>query len=217
MAMMPKRTTPEAIFHQFADTYASRHSNQDQYLEAIQSFCAPLVNTAAPVLLELGCGPGNLSAYLLRVLPHARLTGIDVAPGMIDIAKNAVPGAQFIVADVRDASTWPGVIHGLVAGFVTPYLSPAETQHLIHLASERMPAGAMIYLATMDAPETQLIEVPTSTGEYYALLTFYAASDLKSWLNSAGFHIRQEWTFEQEKSYVPGSVDLLIVAEKMVA
>lgn len=214
---MPKRTTPEAIFHRFADTYASRHSNQDKYLEAIQSFCAPLVNTAAPVLLELGCGPGNLSAYLLRALPNARLTGIDVAPGMIDIATNAVPDARFMVADVRDASKWPTTVHGLVAGFVTPYLSPAETHQLITDASARMPEGAMIYLTTMDAPVTQQIEVPTSTGEFYALLTFYAASDLKSWLNSAGFYIRQEWTFEQEKSYVPGSVDILIVAEKMGA
>jgi predicted TPR repeat methyltransferase len=213
--MPPKKTSPEIIFHEFAGTYAGRHHNQDQYLEAIHCFCKPFASTEAPVLLELGCGPGNLSAYLLRTLPQAQLTGIDVAPGMIALATEALPQARFLVADVRDTSLWPEQIHGLVAAFVTPYLNPDETRQLIRAAGAKIPVGGMLYLSTMDAYETQMIQVPVSTNEYYADLCFYAASDLKTWFMESGFQVIQEWTFEQEKSYVPGSVDLLMVAEKI--
>ncbi|WP_257350205.1 malonyl-ACP O-methyltransferase BioC [Pseudalkalibacillus decolorationis] len=38
-------------------------------------------------ILEIGCGSGYLTRILCEVFPHATITAIDLAPGMIEVAK----------------------------------------------------------------------------------------------------------------------------------
>jgi trans-aconitate 2-methyltransferase len=83
-------------------------------------------------VVDLGCGPGNLTALLARRWPAAEVVGVDNSPEMIEAARAlALPGVSFQLGDVRD---WrpegaPDVItcnavlqwlpghHGLVAGW----------------------------------------------------------------------------------------------------
>jgi SAM-dependent methyltransferase len=51
-------------------------------------------------VLELGCGAGDLSLQLLR--RGARVTALDVSPGMVEIARQRAPGARFLVARAED-------------------------------------------------------------------------------------------------------------------
>lgn len=53
-------------------------------------------------VVDLGCGPGNLTAMLRRRWPHAAVWGVDSSPDMIAEARRAVPGVEFIEADLRD-------------------------------------------------------------------------------------------------------------------
>lgn len=50
-------------------------------------------------ILDIGCGPGNSTAELLKRFPNAQITGIDYSGAMIERAKNECPGAEFIVCD----------------------------------------------------------------------------------------------------------------------
>jgi trans-aconitate 2-methyltransferase len=52
-------------------------------------------------VVDLGCGPGNLTAALAERWPQARVTGFDSSPEMIDAATSAgYPGVTFARADV---------------------------------------------------------------------------------------------------------------------
>jgi len=62
-------------------------------------FAAQLPHAAR--VTDIACGPGNVSAYLLRHRPDLSLTGVDLAPKMIDIARHRVPAGQFFVGDCR--------------------------------------------------------------------------------------------------------------------
>lgn len=53
-------------------------------------------------VVDLGCGPGNLTALLAARWPDADVVGLDSSPQMIDAARRAVPGIEFDVADLRD-------------------------------------------------------------------------------------------------------------------
>ena len=66
-----------------------------------------LIELAAPRpgmrVLDLACGPGNLSRRLAPlVAPGGEVVGIDLAPGMIELARNAgLANARFEVMDME--------------------------------------------------------------------------------------------------------------------
>jgi trans-aconitate 2-methyltransferase len=53
-------------------------------------------------VVDLGCGPGNLTALLAARWPAARITGLDSSPEMIETARASVPGIAFETRDLRE-------------------------------------------------------------------------------------------------------------------
>jgi len=64
------------------------------------------VGTATPsTVVDLGCGPGNLTTLLRDRWPDADIRGVDSSPEMIEKARVADPTITFEVADLR---AWAG-------------------------------------------------------------------------------------------------------------
>src|SRR4029453_6764360 len=94
--------------------------NPDTYLEFADERSRPFVdllsrlNAADPkVVIDLGCGPGNLTASLADRWPGAQVLGLDSSPEMITrAAEFAGPRVKFAVQDIRDwrPETAPDVI-----------------------------------------------------------------------------------------------------------
>jgi SAM-dependent methyltransferase len=62
-----------------------------------------------PLIIDLGCGPGSLSARLLDRLPEATIVAVDADPVMLALAKAAHgdrPGLRVVAADLRHPG-WP--------------------------------------------------------------------------------------------------------------
>jgi len=58
-----------------------------------------------PLIIDLGCGTGLLSAKLLQRYPAASLVGIDLATGMVEHCRRHLgtnPRARFVTGDVED-------------------------------------------------------------------------------------------------------------------
>lgn len=53
-------------------------------------------------VVDLGCGPGNLTALLAERWPDAEVLGLDSSPEMIAAARSTAPGVAFEVDDLRD-------------------------------------------------------------------------------------------------------------------
>jgi trans-aconitate 2-methyltransferase len=51
-------------------------------------------------IVDLGCGPGNVATLLLQRWPAAKLTGVDQSVEMLALARQALPQAQWIEADI---------------------------------------------------------------------------------------------------------------------
>jgi SAM-dependent methyltransferase len=66
------------------------------YIEALDR-----VPSAARAL-DVGTGTGRGAQAILDRFPDAEVTGIDVAPGMVEEARQRVPGASFQVGDAAD-------------------------------------------------------------------------------------------------------------------
>ncbi|HZD58955.1 MAG TPA: methyltransferase domain-containing protein, partial [Anaerolineae bacterium] len=56
-------------------------------------------------ILEIGCGTGLLTGLLANAFPHARITALDIAPEMINIARQNLISYEtitYVVADGED-------------------------------------------------------------------------------------------------------------------
>jgi trans-aconitate 2-methyltransferase len=73
-------------------------------------------------VVDLGCGPGNLTALAAGRWPKARVVGLDSSAPMIDKARASIKGVDFAVADLRD---W---VDSVVPGSVDVLLSNATFQ-----------------------------------------------------------------------------------------
>ncbi len=58
--------------------------------------------TAPEEVVDLGCGPGNITEYLRKRWPGARLTGVDNSPDMLAEAAGAYPDTAWVTADLHD-------------------------------------------------------------------------------------------------------------------
>ncbi|HWC80794.1 MAG TPA: class I SAM-dependent methyltransferase [Pseudonocardiaceae bacterium] len=87
-----------------------------------------VADTAAPVVLDLGCGPGSLSGRLARRLPEARIIGVDADPLLLALAATHYRGAvEFVDADLS-TSDWiarvPDRVDAVVSTTALHWLDP---------------------------------------------------------------------------------------------
>ncbi|MET8573345.1 class I SAM-dependent methyltransferase [Streptomyces sp. NPDC005012] len=59
-----------------------------------------------PLLLDLGCGPGSLSARLAERLPHAEIVAVDMDPFLLELGRTHRPDAARYVDAVMGAAGW---------------------------------------------------------------------------------------------------------------
>jgi len=61
------------------------------------------VGTEAPAtVVDLGCGPGNMTRLLADRWPHAAVTGVDSSARMIEQARAEQPDLTWVESDLRD-------------------------------------------------------------------------------------------------------------------
>ena len=80
----------------------------DRYLTYADERGRPFVELLARVraeaprtVVDLGCGPGNLTRLLKQRWPNAEVTGLDSSPAMVDTARRNDDGVRYEVGDVR--------------------------------------------------------------------------------------------------------------------
>jgi 2-polyprenyl-3-methyl-5-hydroxy-6-metoxy-1,4-benzoquinol methylase len=137
------------IFNKLADLYQQKFMNVDLYNESLDFFCEQIKNDHATIL-ELACGPGNLTKYILDKRPGLLVLGTDMAPNMLALARINNPSARFEVMDCREVSAIHQHFDGVVIGFVVPYLAMADTVKLIEDASLLLNDGGLLYLSAIE-------------------------------------------------------------------
>ncbi|MGI5128656.1 class I SAM-dependent methyltransferase [Pseudonocardia sp. CA-107938] len=73
---------------------------------------------------DIGCGTGRLTPFLAAHGLAPR--GVDLSPGMIDVARREHPGVPFEVADVRALPFPDASLAGVVCWYSLMYLPPAQ-------------------------------------------------------------------------------------------
>lgn len=88
-------------YNKIADAYASAFSFElaQKPLDLLLLDAFARAHPEGELLLELGCGPGQVAAYLAG-LGVGRIVATDISPEMIRVAKEVHPHLQFETADM---------------------------------------------------------------------------------------------------------------------
>ena len=105
-------------------------------------------------ILDVACGPANVSVYLKKQLPAIHITGIDLATEMISRAKENIPDGNFQVMDIREVSQLNKIFDVIVLGFCIPYLNDEETIELLKDCRQLTLSDGYIYLSYIHADST---------------------------------------------------------------
>lgn len=108
-------------------------------------------DAAAPIVLDIGCGPGSLISRLAHRLPHAVLLGVDVDPLLLALGRSRYGHRiHFIDADVT-AADWTHalrpvqMIDAAVSTTALHWVPPAQLANLYaDLAALLRPGGVLV-------------------------------------------------------------------------
>ncbi len=201
-------------YNQAAKQYQDKFMDMNLYNDSYDKFCNLVVGKNAQVF-EIACGPGNITRYLLSRRPDFKILGIDLSPGMVELAKVNIPTADFLLMDCRDISSINKKFDAIMCGFCLPYLSREESAKLIADASELLNPSGIIYLSTMEGDyDKSGFEKPSFSNQSKIFVHYHQANFLTKALADSGFTIidiqRQEYP-EQDGTI---TTDMIFLAQK---
>lgn len=113
-------------------------------------------------ILDLGCGPGDITFRFARRFPEAQLLGVDGSPSMLEFAaerkrreKAVAPRIEFIKSFIPDDKIPRQPYAAIVSGSFLHHLHNPQVlwQTIKHYATK----GTIIFIADLCRPESEVV------------------------------------------------------------
>lgn len=200
------------LFNKYATLYQQKYMDVSLYHDTFDIFCENILVTNATVL-ELACGPGNITSYLLQKRPDFKILATDLSENMIQLAKANNPTAECSIMDCRNILQLGRSVDAVMCGFALPYLAKDEALQLIADSAKIIAKNGVLYISTMeDDYENSGIRKGSQGDEIY--MYFHRADYLTDCLLKNGF----ELISTLRKQYTQGDtmvIDLILIAKKL--
>jgi len=199
-------------WNKLAVLYQDRFMDLHLYDDAYDFICNAITRQHAKIL-EIGCGPGNITRYLLTKRPDFDILGIDVAPNMIALAGKNNPTASFAIMDSRNIEEIKTKFDGIVCGFCLPYLSPADSRKLISDAFHLLQENGLIYLSFVEGDPGKSDYQVSSSGDR-VFFYYHDLNELKELLKECQFDSLHVVKVEYKKSETEIDIHTILTGRK---
>ncbi len=209
---MDKTAMAIRLYDSAAASFAAKFMDLKLYRDSVAAFSELL--PAAAKVLDLACGPGNVARFLAGAHPGIAITGLDLAPAMIELARANVPQAEFQVRDIRNLDFAPGSFDAVVAAFALPYLDHEEAGRFIADIGRILKENGLLYLSCMEGPASRIEAMSFAPGSR-VWVNYYSEEFLQEAFRKNGLavlqSIRQDYP-EQDGSI---TVDMIFLLRKV--
>lgn len=199
-------------WNKVAQLYQDKFMHLKLYDETYDCFCAE-VKIPDATILEIGCGPGNITSYLLKKRPDFKIKGIDIAPNMIELARVNNPTALFQVMDCREIDRLQNKFDAIVCGFCLPYLSGSDCSKIIKDCSGLLNNEGLMYISFVEGEYTKSGFLTGSTGDR-TFFYYHPADTILSALKEYRFETTQIFNIPYVKNDQTEEVHTVIIARK---
>lgn len=134
---------------QFSQTIANSKAYNQSYIDFVAH--AKYKNT----LLDLACGPGNVSAYIRTLLPRIRISCVDLSDAMLSLAQQNVPDASCYKSDILNITIPQSTFDLIICAFGLPYIHSNELQQFVQEVTKFSHVGTSVYVSCMEGNTMQ--------------------------------------------------------------
>jgi 2-polyprenyl-3-methyl-5-hydroxy-6-metoxy-1,4-benzoquinol methylase len=199
-------------WNKVAKLYQDKFMNLDLYNDTYDTFCDQ-VNIRNAIILDIGCGPGNITKYLLDNRPGFRIEGIDNSPNMIELAKANNPTASFKVMDCREIDKLQNKFDGIICGFCFPYLSEFDSSKLVKDCGNLLKEKGVLYISFVEGEYIKSgFQIASSGDRTY--FYFHTLDSLTKGLKDNSFQIIKILEKNYKKNAETEEIHTIILARK---
>ncbi len=151
----------------------------------VDTILRDLVRHSPASVIDIGCGDGSLLAQIHRVLPQARLAGVDLSPTQVAQNSELMPEIAWYAADAESAPlTGAGVFDAVVASEIVEHLGD--------------PARFLRNIRSLAAPHAVLLLTTQSgrvgtTERFVGHVRHFSAGDMSALLATSGWNPEKVW------------------------
>jgi 2-polyprenyl-3-methyl-5-hydroxy-6-metoxy-1,4-benzoquinol methylase len=211
--MTDRYTTTIESWNKLADAYNEKFMDLDLYNGTYDVFCDLVEQTDAHIF-EIGCGPGNITRYLLGKRPGFAIDAIDVSPAMAVLAKQNNPQANVSVMDCREIGNVTQNYNGVVCGFCLPYLEKTDCERMINDCARLLLPDGVLYLSAIEGDYAASGWGTDSKGNNKMFVHYYDATYLTDVLKQNGFSVTTTERIPYKNAKGEESTHLVILARK---
>ena len=196
-----------------ASSYQDRFMDLDLYNDTYDRFC-DLIKRQDASIFEIGCGPGNITRYLLAQRPDFKIKATDIAPSMLALAKENNPGIETELMDCREIDKVHEQFDGIVCGFCLPYLSKNDSRKFIKDCSSLLPSGGVLYFSAIEGKYASSDYETSGDGQHRIFVYYHEAGYLRKWLNQYGFEASDCIRKQYVKADGTATVHIIFIAKR---
>jgi len=207
---MDKTQRTVIAYDQISEIYAYKFMNFELYTKRIKEFIEVL--NIKDNILDLGCGPGNVSKQLTLCGKDICVTGIDLSENMLKLAKQNVPNATFYCQDIRTINFTEKSFDAIILSFCIVHLYDDEMEELIEKVSGYLKENGKLYLSFIEGRKKGF--ETTSFSKEAIFFNDYLTEDIELILENNGMDIFK--IIKQDYPEPDGifATDVFIFAEK---
>ncbi len=187
--------TLAATYDRIARDYAEDHRHDTWSLAMVERFIQLLPKRAR--VLDAGCGPG----WEARRFAGAgfRVSGIDISPKLIALAKRNVPRGRFVVADLRSLSFTARTFDGVCAKASLLHLPRRDVPCALREFRRVLKRRGLLCIAVKEGRGSE-VKVDADYGyRYERPFTYFGREECVRLLERAGFRLREELRYVKHR------------------
>jgi SAM-dependent methyltransferase len=193
------------------DTVAVSYSDQVRealggapYLRAALALFADAVgDSGGGPVADMGCGPGHITAYLHNLGVDA--FGIDVSPGMVDVARSEHPELRFEVGSMTALDLADESIAGALACWSLIHVPDEAVPTVLSGFRRALRPGAPLFIGFHVGDGSRLKTQGYGGHPMKVYVHRRRPAQVSAWLREAGFTVEAEMLVGPEGS-VPGAI-----------
>jgi len=188
-------------YHLIADEYAEKFVDE----LANNTFDCSLIDetlsgrTSSGVLMDMGCGPGQMASYLSD--SGHRTVGLDLTPAMLTIAQQTHPALPLVGGDVFALPVRSGALDGIVAWYLLHNLQRATLPLVLSEFRRVLRTNGTLLIATHGGLGEEVVQHLWMCRPEQVVVTYYQPEELSGLLIENGFRVeavRQREPLEYE-------------------